>query len=557
MAKKPKKPESKFDDSNVEGLNKHMDALNLNFESHRKVNEKLLEKRNKMAAEATGLTIKQAHDRQEYQREKSRLDDEIKKAVEEGGENAPKAAANRRIIEKMDKKQRMKESLRMFTSLEGLKGGINSLADNVGGKVKATGSMLLKGIGIIALFAFLQSDTFKSIVKSIVNFVTDFVGLFTGEIGLIDFIKDNFGMFMITLALIGAKLYAIGTSKLYIATMTKLSAAFNFLFGPKGFLMKNMIPRLKLMAKSSYTKVVDMLGPAFNSLFGKAGFLRATIIPKLKLMGAGLLAKGKVMMLGLATGFKGMLVGLGAILAPMLPVIAVVGAIAAAAYGVVRIFQGFQEYFGEANEQFGFFGGILAGFTGGIKNILGDVAGVLDAIFGFFGFPDLMDPIIKAIEDFDVMDFVGGIMNFFSGLGDFLMDSLAGIGRLFKAIGLGAAAALGAAMPGGESPTEAFMRVFDETLAGGSASAGKTDLDNVAASGAQMSGGEDDPARFIARKENEDMQMRRKEEMMGDKRAVMITNNNVINKGGDNYSEVRGGDVNVHDTAQSPYYNPT
>lgn len=100
MAKKPKKPESKFDDSNVEGLNKHMDALNLNFESHRKVNKKLLEKRNKLAAEATGLTIKQAHDRQEYQREKARLDEEIKKAVEEGGENAPKAVANRRIIEK-------------------------------------------------------------------------------------------------------------------------------------------------------------------------------------------------------------------------------------------------------------------------------------------------------------------------------------------------------------------------------------------------------------------------------------------------------------------------
>jgi hypothetical protein len=326
-------------------------------------------------------------------------------------------------------------------------------------------------------------------------------------------------MFMITLALIGAKLYAIGTSKLYIATMTKLYAACNFLFGPKRFLMKNMRPRLKVM-------------------------------------GAGLLVQGKAMMISMALAFKGMLVGLGAILVPMLPVIAVVAAIAAAAYGVVRIFQGFQEYFSEANEQFGFFGGILAGFTGGIKTILGDVAGVLDAIFGFFGFPDLMDPIIKAIEDFDVMDFVGGVMNFFSNLGDFLMDSLAGIGRLFKAIGLGAAAALGAALPGGESPTEAFMRVFDETLAGGSASAGKPDLENIAAAGSNMSGGEDDPARFIARKENEDMMMRRKEEMMGDKRAVMITNNNVINKGGDNYSEVRGGDVNVHDTAQNPYYNP-
>ena len=72
-----------------------------------------------------------------------------------------------------------------------------------------------------------------------------------------------------------------------------------------------------------------------------------------------------------------------------------------------------------------------------------------------------------------------------------------------------------------------------------------------------MSGGENDPARFVARKENEDMQMRRKEEQMDEKRAVTIVNNqNTVNKGGDNYSEVRGGDVNVHDTAQNPYYNP-
>ena len=61
-----------------------------------------------------------------------------------------------------------------------------------------------------------------------------------------------------------------------------------------------------------------------------------------------------------------------------------------------------------------------------------------------------------------------------------------------------------------------------------------------------MSGGEEDPARFVARKENEDMQMKRKEEMMGDKRAVTIVKN-TVSKGGDNYSEVRGGDIHVHD----------
>jgi len=244
-----------------------------------------------------------------------------------------------------------------------------------------------------------------------------------------------------------------------------------------------------------------------------------------------------------------MLVGLGAILAPMLPVVAVVALVAAAAYGLVRIFQGFQEHFSGANEQFGFFGGILAGFTGGIKMILSDVAGVIDSILGFFGFPDLMDPIIKAIDEFDVMNFVGGVMDFFADIGNFITEGLASIGRIFKAIGAGAMAALTSPF----SPIESFNKAFAEVMSGADV---KPDLGNIAAAGAQMSGGENDPARFVARKENENMQMARKEEMMGDKRAVMITNNNVINKGGDNYSEIRGGDVNVHDTAQNPYYNP-
>ena len=65
-----------------------------------------------------------------------------------------------------------------------------------------------------------------------------------------------------------------------------------------------------------------------------------------------------------------------------------------------------------------------------------------------------------------------------------------------------------------------------------------------------------DPARFIARKENEDMQMRRKEELMDEKRAVTIVNNqNTVNKGGDNYSEVRGGEIHVHDQGKDPYTN--
>ena len=57
-----------------------------------------------------------------------------------------------------------------------------------------------------------------------------------------------------------------------------------------------------------------------------------------------------------------------------------------------------------------------------------------------------------------------------------------------------------------------------------------SDNENIAAAGDDMSGGEKDPARFVARKQNEDMQMRRKEEMMDEKRAVNnISNQTVVN----------------------------
>ena len=121
------------------------------------------------------------------------------------------------------------------------------------------------------------------------------------------------------------------------------------------------------------------------------------------------------------------------------------------------------------------------------------------------------------------MNFVGGVMDFFADIGNFITEGLASIGRIFKAIGAGAMAALTSPF----SPIESFNKAFAEVMSGADV---KPDLGNIAAAGAQMSGGEDDPARFIARKENEDMQMRRKEEMMGDKRAVnQINNQTVVN----------------------------
>ena len=467
----------------------------------------LTAERNRIAAKASGLTEEEAGRRADVDAEMLKLQKQIEQDTKIAGEDAPKVVANQKILEKMKEKEEKRRFLQNQLTLKNIGTGLNNISENIGSKVEAGGSMLLKGIGVLALFAFLQSDTFKSIVGDIVDFVTDFIGLFTGEVDTLDFIKNNFIAIGVTLLLFSKKLIALG----------------------------------KIIA--GIPAVISGIGAAFA---GVKLFFTATFIPGLVAAFAGIKLFFTATLLPAITGF----------LVAAAPIVAVVASVAAVAYGIVRIFQGFEKHFSEANEQFGFFGGILAGFTGGIKSILLDVANVIDSILGFFGFPDAMDGIIKAIEDFDVMDFVSGVMDFFSELGDSISEAISMIGRFLKGLGLGAVAAFKALAPGGESPTEAFMRVFNETLAGGAGDTGTPDLANIAKAGAGMSGGENDPARFVARKENEDMQMARKEEMMGDKRAVMITNNNVINKGGDNYSEVRGGDVNVHDTAQNPYYNP-
>ena len=382
-------------------------------------------------------------------------------------------------------------------------------------------------------------------------------------IGKMNFVKDN-KKFKQLGNFIGGKITGLGKS---ISSVAKTS--FTAIKGGIGvlalmaFLQSDMFKKGVKFLVDFLIEFASLLDPKGEVAFGlnKASAAVVTLIGLLILKiysaftGIGMIKlaiTGIQVAVGfLATGFGGLLSGLGAVLIPLLPVIAVVAAIAAVAYGIVRIFQGFQKHFGEANEQFGFFGGILAGFTGGIKMILSDIVGVIDSILGFFGFPDLMDPIIKAIEEFDVMDFVGGIMDFFSNLGNIIMESLSSFATLFKAIGAGAKAAFFSPF----SPIESFNKAFDEVMAGGKEDS-KPNLENIAAAGANMSGGENDPARFVARKENEDMQMRRKEELMDEKRAVTIVNNqNTVNKGGDNYSEVRGGDIHVHDQGKDPYTN--
>ena len=548
MAKKAK------DKNSLAGVIEALEKLNKNAglaKIHEKKIEKLTAKRNQIAAKASGLSEKEVDRRFKHDQEIKKLQEKIEAAKEAGGDDAPEVRKNQKIMDKMKAREEARRAVNLRKSIQGLGDKLGKGFENLSEKARSGAGMLLKGVGVVALFAFLQSDAFKKVVGAIVDFVFQVVDLFSGSETQTFMEKAGTaaGLLAIGAFLFGGKIMTLAaTLKGAFTSITNgLTTAKDKLFGEEG-MFPNFNKKLGAYGKSLKKQMnvgLTKMKAGFGSIFGKGKKLGGA----LGKFTMGLLSSGKALAIKMLMALKGVLVSFGAMLVPLLPFIAIGAAIAAAAYAIVRIFQGFQESFSEANEQFGFFGGILAGFTQGIKNILLDVANVIDSILGFFGFPDAMDGIIKAIEDFDVMEFVGNVMDFFSELGDSISETFARIGRFFKAVGLGFVAGFKALTPGGEGPLEAFKRVFDETLAGGS---GDTGGDNANALTQQNM-----MQNRIAGTQNLGtdlgaLQAQQSELQRGRIAANIVNNSNVVQKGGDVYNE-RIETVSISDPNLSPF----
>ena len=130
------------------------------------------------------------------------------------------------------------------------------------------------------------------------------------------------------------------------------------------------------------------------------------------------------------------------------------------------------------------------GLTGGVANLLGLITMPIDAainwVMGLFGFgdPDKPFSLLGLIGDT-----VSSIWDWFKGLFTFdasgLMDGLFSIGRIMKGLAKGGWAAIKAMLPGGESPGEAFSRVYNEVSSGGQGSMPDEKMDTV--EGAEVS----------------------------------------------------------------------
>ena len=222
------------------------------------------------------------------------------------------------------------------------------------------------------------------------------------------------------------------------------------------------------------------VGIAFKAVNFAVGGLATGAKFALKGLGGGLKflfdGIGKTFSL-IRTGLVAMKAGSLAMLGPILPAIAIAAAIGAVLFSLKSSFEVFKTSLDEGDSMLTAIGKAILDFTATlvtlpltlVKNLVGYFAGLL----GFDNFKEKLDNFsfkdgfINIITGFvdKVKSFFGAIFNFdFKSIISKIGNIGASIANTLKAIAKGAVAMVAAAVPGGESPTEAFSRVYNEVL---------------------------------------------------------------------------------------------
>jgi len=168
--------------------------------------------------------------------------------------------------------------------------------------------------------------------------------------------------------------------------------------------------------------------------------------------------------------------------------------------GLIGAFKGFTETVGSLPEKIfmglaGFTAGVISGFVGGILDLLKMIVGFVAGLFGFddfketlksFSFMEIIRKGIMSVNRFVldyIMGFVTSMKEAFTGEDGGIMKGLkvifGSIFNVFKkiamfplALGSATIAALGALLPGGKSPMEAFSDVFSKAMSFGDVNTG-------------------------------------------------------------------------------------
>ena len=222
------------------------------------------------------------------------------------------------------------------------------------------------------------------------------------------------------------------------------------------------------------------VGIAFNAVnFAVKGLATGAKLA-LKGLGGGLKflfdGIGKTFTL-IRSGLVAMKAGSLAMLGPILPAVAIAAAIGAVLFSLKSSIEVFKTSLEEGDSMMTAVGKAILDFTATlvtlpltlVKNLIGYFAGMFGmdnfkAKLDSFSFKDGFINIITGFID-KVKSFFGAIFDFdIKGIIDKIGNIGSQIANTLKGIAKGAVAMVAAAVPGGESPTEAFSRVYNEVL---------------------------------------------------------------------------------------------
>ena len=263
------------------------------------------------------------------------------------------------------------------------------------------------------------------------------------------------------------------------------------LLGPEGtfmlflgsFLAIKFLPLITgayAVAKKLGPSLWKGVGIAFNAVNFAVKGLATGAKFALKGLGGGLKflfdGIGKTFSL-IRTGLVAMKAGSLAMLGPILPAIAIAAAIGAVLFSLKSSIEVFKTSLEEGDSAMKAVGKAILDFTATlvtlpltlVKNLIGYFAGM----FGMDNFKAKLDSFSFKDGFINIITgFVDNVKSLFSAIFDFdikgIIDKIGNIGasiaNTLKAIAKGAVAMVAAAVPGGESPTEAFSRVYNEVL---------------------------------------------------------------------------------------------
>ena len=194
----------------------------------------------------------------------------------------------------------------------------------------------------------------------------------------------------------------------------------------------------------------EAINKGAKSLVGQLGKMGSTI--------TGGLTKGFTM---LGNGLKGLRLGivsmsgsLSSMLVPFLPVIAIAAAAVAIFFSLKSGFETFKQSLEDGDSMFT---AVLKGLGDALLTLVTLPYVLIQKLVGFiaglFGF----DNFKEKLESFSIKDKIVEVFKSLTG----------GMVNIIKAIAKGAAAAIAAALPGGETPQEAFAKAYAEVMAGG------------------------------------------------------------------------------------------